>query len=142
MHCVPASRGALLIVHGGAEPREIEIMPDPDYEAAMWERINAFEICVRLLTPPSPIARVVPPDQWRTVNLDALPSGEWPNWARAIADDLKKWSVARPMALEFEDITARIKSALPDDVGRYDYDGYTVRRNRRGAIAITDDNHE
>jgi hypothetical protein len=137
MRCRQASRGALLIVHGGSEPSEIPIVPDSSYEQVLWERMAAFELCVQTLTPPAPLARIVPPEQWRTIDLASL-AEPWPNWAHELAFDLERWRDVRPLAQEFEEITDHIKSLLPDDVGRFTCAGVTIRRNRRGALTIKD----
>jgi hypothetical protein len=134
MRCIPCRHGALLIVHGGAEPVEIPVLPDPDYEKEMWARVAAFKLCCDLLIPPAPIPAVVPPGQWRTIDLAA--ADPWPNWAHELAFDLERWRDVRPIAIEFEEITAHVKNLLPDDVGRLDYAGLTIRRNRRGALTI------
>ena len=134
MRCRNAAAGALLIMHGSAEPVEIPIVPDADYEDRMWERLLGFELCVQTMQPPVPLPALVPPSQWRSISLDDLPT--WPNWAHEAALDLERWRDVRPLAIEFEEITAHIKALLPDDVGRLDYAGISVRRNRRGILTI------
>jgi len=138
MRCVPCERGALLISHGGAEPVEVPVLIGEDSEKEMFSRIHAFKLCVDLLTPPAPIPAVIPPEQWRTIILDGNP--DWPNWAPELAFNLDQWRDARPAAMEYDRITNTIKGLLPDDVGRLDYAGMTIKRNRRGALTIKDMN--
>jgi hypothetical protein len=139
MRCRQASKGALLISHGGGEPQEIAVTPDPSYEQVLWERMCAFELCVQTLTLPAPLPRIVPPEQWRSIDLDSL-AEPWPNWAHELAFDLERWRDVRPIAQEFEEITSHIKSLFPDDAGRLTYAGIAIRRNRRGALTIKDVN--
>jgi hypothetical protein len=134
MRCRAAAHGALLVVHGGSPPQEIPIIPNADYENILWQRLLAFELCVRTLTPPSPIAPIVPPEQWRTIDLAT--ADPWPNWANELTSNLERWRDLKPLANEFQEIVDNIKSLLPGDVGRLDYGGMTIRRNRRGALTI------
>jgi hypothetical protein len=138
MRCRAAAHGALLIVHGGSAPQEIPIIPDADYETILWQRLLAFELCVRTLTPPSPIAPIVPPEQWRTIDLAA--ADPWPNWAHEFTSNLERWRELRAPANEFEEISTTIKELVPTDVGLVSYNGMVVKRNRRSAITIKDMN--
>lgn len=135
MRCRSCANGALLIVHGGAEPQEIPVTPEPNYERTVWERLAAFELCVKLMKPPSPLPRIVPPDAFRTIDLDAL-GKDWPNWAPELAFNLDRWRDTAPIVTEHEETIALIKTLLPDDVGRLDYAGMRITRNRRNAITI------
>jgi hypothetical protein len=138
MRCRAAAHGALLIVHGGSAPQEIPIIPDADYETILWQRLLAFELCVQTLTPPAPLPAIVPPEQWRTIDLAA--ADPWPNWGPQIALDLERWRELKPSANEFEEISTTIKELIPADVGSVSYNGMVVKRNRRNAITIKDMN--
>jgi hypothetical protein len=136
MRCVSCEHGALLVCHGGAEPVEIPIIPDPAYEREMWTRAAAFQLCVKTLTPPSPIPVIVPPEEMRSLDLRALPAIQWPNWAHHVCFNLEIWRDVRPAADQLDETIARIKALIPDDVREVKYDDVIIIRNRRGAMTI------
>src|SRR5262245_5529629 len=90
--CTRADRAALLITHGGAEPQEVIVRIDADYEALVWQRIDQFQHCVETLTPPVKLPDIVkpapPPDQWRTIDLDKPDEINAHNWSSAIIAEL------------------------------------------------------
>jgi hypothetical protein len=87
------------------------------------------------MKPPSPLPHIVPPGQFRTINLnDGITP--WPNWANELAFNLERWRDTAPIADEHEATISLIKSLLPDDVGRLDYKCVRITRNRRNAVTI------
>ena len=134
--CLGASRGALLIMHGAAEPREYEIFSDEVYDKEMWGRIAAFQLCCDMLHPPAPLPKVVPPEQYRSVDLEQLHKSAWPNWAHSIVPQLLSWSETKTQADQHKLATDTIKALIPDDVGRLSNSDVTVTRNRAGALSI------
>jgi len=137
--CTGADRAALLVVHGGAAPQEIEARIDPEYEALVWQRVDQFWQCVETLTPPVavvPMPRIVPPEQWRTVNLDDADERARHNWAAAMCDHLGAWRETRAAAERNDAARAGVKSLLPEDVGKLHFAGVQVRRNRAGAVSL------
>jgi hypothetical protein len=132
VRCTGAAAGALLIVHGGAEPREFAVDIDPGFEALLWQRAAQFWRCVETFTPPVPLPRLVPPEKWRSVDLDR----ETPNWRAEMVAALEIWRETKTQAARFEDAKLVVKDLLPDDVGRCDYAGLSVRRARNNAVTI------
>jgi hypothetical protein len=134
--CTQADRVALLLVHGGAEPMEIPVDIDRDYEAMVWQRVNEFRLCVENLTPPVrlDIRRIVPPEQWRIVDLDK-DSAEY-NWSGEMIPLLATWADTEAHAKQNADAKEKIKLLLPDDVGHVTHAGLIIARNRAGAVSI------
>jgi len=132
--CVGCLRCALLLVHGSSEPAEYEIVPDPKYEATMWKRIDQFWNCVRDLVQPVTFPRVVPPEQWITIDLDR--DGAQFNWAQSMQECLADWARTKDNADIFEVAAKEVKKILPDDCGTLKWSGLIVKRNRANAISI------
>ena len=120
-------------MHGTAEPREIEVTADANYERELWARIAAFWMCVEMLVPPVALPKIVPPEQWRTVDLNADPK---PNWGQEMIVELRQWSETKEAA----DVNAHAadvaKSLVPQDVGCVRFSSVTVKRDRRGYLSI------
>jgi predicted phage-related endonuclease len=134
--CIGASRGALLLMHGSAEPHEYEVFSDEAYDKEMWGRIAAFQMCCDLLHPPAPLPKIVPPEQYRSVDLEQLEKSAWPNWAHSIVPQLLAWSETKTAADQHKLATDTIKALTPDDVGRISFSDLGVTRNRAGALSI------
>ncbi len=134
MRCRNASRGALLIVHGTAAPRELEIKPDPEYESEMWSRLAAFWVCVETLTPPTALPKMIPPGQWRKVVLDG--EGSQPNWAPDMMASLRVWRHTKGQADMYATAAKEIREIIPEDVGLIEFENLRVIRNRAGAITV------
>jgi hypothetical protein len=133
--CRGATRAALLIVHGTSEPVEIEVQSDLAYTKELWTRIAAFQLCVETLTPPATLPRVVPPEEYRTIDLD-FTTDDWPNWAHEMVPSLQAWSATKDAHDSNAAAADAIKKLLPDDVGRLRYSDVAITRNRRGALTI------
>lgn len=136
--CVQCMHAALLLVHGSAEVHEYPIYIEPDYEAKVWKRIAQFWDCVQNLIEPVELQfpRIVPPEQWRTIDLNLDTDGEEFNWAPNMRERLKRWDGLKDDADSFEFCIKDIKQLLPDDVGTLTYAGLIVKRNRANAISI------
>jgi hypothetical protein len=134
--CTAADRVAILLVHGGAEPIEIPVDIDRDYETAVWQRVREFQHCVENLTPPVTldIKRIVPPEQWRAVDLNR--DSEQYNWSGEMIPLLVTWADTEAHAKQNAEAKEKIKVLLPDDVGHVTYAGLIIARNRAGAVSI------
>jgi hypothetical protein len=134
--CAQADDAALLVVKGGGEPQEVAVYIDEDYRALVWRSIDRFWHCVETLTPPVPLyfPRVVPPEKWRTIDLDN--DEQAPNWCETMRQLLNEWSVTEPQARAHEAIKVEIKSIFPDDCGRLLAGPFTVVRARNNAVSI------
>lgn len=130
--CAQASRGVLLIEHGGAEPQEYEIEFDAGYEEQIFERIEEFWSYVCDLTPPVVFPPKVPPEKMRTIDLDY----ENPNWGSEMRTLLEKWDRKKDDADAFAEATDSIKKLLPIDVGKLTCGGLAIARNRANAVSI------
>jgi YqaJ-like recombinase protein len=135
--CRQAARCALLVMHGSAEPRELEVITDAAYEREIWSRIASFLMCVQALMPPVPLPKCTPPEQWRTVNLDDEPK---PNWAPDMIQQLHLWSETKAAADSNTQAADVIKRLVPEDVGRLRWTNLQVRRDRRGYLSIKKEN--
>jgi hypothetical protein len=107
---------------------------DADYEALVWQRIEQFYDCVLSLTSPIAFAPEIPPDKWRTINLDTV--NPEPNWSAAMRDHLAAWQRNGSAAEVFEAAKASVKQLLPADVGYLHSAGIVVARNRAGSVSI------
>lgn len=131
--CRQCARCGLLIMHGTAEPREIEVTADAAYEAEMWDRIASFWLCVETLTPPVALPKIVPPDQWRTIDLAQDPK---PNWGHALIPLLREWQETKEAADRNAHAADAAKPLVPQDVGCVRFFNITIRRDRRGYLSI------
>jgi hypothetical protein len=135
MRCRQCARGALLICHGAAEPKEYDITADPDYEREMWQRLAAFQLCCETFTPPVPLPRVIPPEQWRSIDLNS-PVVNWPNWGHALAPVLRTWTDTKDAADEHNQANRDLRLLLPDDVGLVTFKDITIKRARNSAVSV------
>src|SRR4029077_1077292 len=131
--CRQATRCGFLIMHGTAEPREIEVKVPADYEREMWLRITSFWMCVEALTPPVPLPKVTLPSEWRTVDLN---QDEKPNWGAAMIPALQAWMETKFDADRNAEAADAAKKLMPDDVGLVRFNNLTVKRDRRGYLSI------
>lgn len=136
MRCTGMPRGALLVCHGFANPRELEIVPDADYEAELWRRVHSFWLCVETWTEPVALPQVTPPDQWRAITLDMNNRESWPNWGPDMAAQLNVWGRTKVQADLHAEANKELRKLLPEDVGCVDYAGVKVIRNRAGAVTV------
>ena len=105
-----------------------------DYEALVWLRVEQFHHCVETLTPPVPLPTVVPPERWRSLDLDNVDPR--PNWAGDMDELLAAWKHTVGPASEFEATKVAIKGLLPPDIGKLYSAGLVVARDRRNAVSI------
>ena len=132
--CVGAERAALLVVHGSAEPVELEIHLDAAYEAVVWQRVDEFWQCVQDMRPPVPLPTITPPDKWRTINLELERDAH--NWAGDMIQQLVVWDATHDDAKKFEEAAKLAKQLLPEDVGRVLCGAVTITRARNRAVTI------
>jgi YqaJ-like recombinase protein len=135
MACRPAAQGLLCVQQGNGEPNIYEVPVDAVYIDQVIERVLWYDNCVKTDTPPSPPPPApVPPERWRTVDLNAT-SKE--NWVLPMKPHLDTWRETRVMALTHEQAKKDVKLLLPADVGRVVYGPITVKRSRNGAVSIS-----
>jgi hypothetical protein len=132
-HCRACKTGILLISQYGSEPFEYVVDAGDDYRRELFTRVPAFQLCVETLTRPVPLRRVVPPEEWRSVNLetDALD-----NWGAEMLERLQVWDQTKEMSDLHAEAAEDIRTLTPDDVGRLRFRHISVSRNRRGALSI------
>ncbi len=126
--CKSAARAALLVVHGGGEPVEIEAEIPVDYEAEVWRRIDQFWACCETLAQPiamAPIAAPVPAIK----EYDFTGNNAWGEHAAT-------WLEHRTAAKKFEGAVKGIKELIPADAKRAIGFGITAERNKAGSISI------
>jgi len=139
MRCVGSSRAVLHVGQGTNEPVEYDITPKPDdervslYEAVMWQRVEAFRQCLRTFTPPVPMARVTPPEIWRTIDLSQEPI---PNWGYAMLPALQLYEDTRTAADTHEQAGKDARALVPDDVSIVLTPEHRLSRDKRGVISI------
>jgi predicted phage-related endonuclease len=126
--CVGADNAALLIVHGGAEPVEVPITWDTDYEAELWRRVDAFWQCVLDLRPPFSVPPAAPPVVATRI-YDLSTSNSW-------CDSAASWlanAPAKKLAIIAE---AMLKELVPADAAKCHGAGVVVTRNRAGSLSL------
>jgi hypothetical protein len=133
--CRKTTYCSLLVMHGTAEPRELPVFVDAEYTKVLFERMAAFALCVHTMTPPVPLPKFTPPEQWRSINLDD-PLDTLPNWAPDAIRHVVDWARTKDAADENDQASSDLKKLLPEDVGRVTCLGVTVRRDRRGYLSI------
>jgi predicted phage-related endonuclease len=135
MHCTDADTGYLVIAQGTNDPIEIECVRSQEYEDELLVRCAAMLLSMDTMCPPvdvpAPIA--VPPEKWRTVDLDR----DQPNWAAALTYELATYEFTRKDA-ETHELAGKVaKELVPDDVGRVIAPDHIIARNKKGSLAIT-----
>lgn len=128
--CLKADKAALLIVHGGAEPREYEASWDAEYEAQVWERLAWFWSRVESMQPPCALPAVkgqVP--AIRVVDMSG--SNAWAAYAA-------NWLGNKEARDCFERAAKELKSLIEPDVAKAFGHGICATRSRAGALSIKD----
>jgi hypothetical protein len=134
MRTIGAARGFLLAGRGTSEPTAYKIVePTVEYEAEMWRRAEAFRMCLRTFTPPSPMKRAVPPEMWRSVDLTR---GEIPNWGAPMKDLLALYEETRAAADQHKAAGDDARKLVPDDVSLVLAGTHKISRNKNGALSI------
>jgi hypothetical protein len=140
MRCVGARRAIIHAGQGTTEPNEYDITPKPGdveaavYEAAMWDRLAIYHRCVLTFTPPFPMPKVVPPEQWRTIDLAQEPI---PNWGHVLLPTLQIYEETREAADEHERAGKEARALVPEDVAVVLAGEHKLSRDKRGVIRIT-----
>lgn len=139
MRCVGASRCIIHVGRGTSEPEEFDVTPKADdpvaiaYEKEMWARVEAFRLCLRTFTPPSPMPKVVAPQFWRTIDLSVEPM---PNWGHILLPTLQLYEATRETAEQHEQAGKDARSLVPDDVAVVLAPEHRLSRNKHGTVAI------
>jgi len=126
--CKGAAKAALLVVHGGAEPVEYPIDIPADYEAAVWQRVDAFWRCVEDLRPPFSVPPIPPPVKAERI-YDLSTSNSW-------CDSAASWlanAPAKKLAIIAE---ATLKELVPPDAAKCHGAGVVISRNRAGSLSL------
>jgi hypothetical protein len=134
MMCTGAERGLLVVGQGTNELIEIECIRDAAYEAEFLERIHAWLLCVKTLSPPFPVPpRKPPPERFRTIDL----SVDAPNWKDELECLLFVHGNTKPYVEQHEEAGRLAKALVPDDVGAVIAGDYRIARNKKGTLTIT-----
>jgi hypothetical protein len=126
--CTGALRAALLIVHGGSEPREYEITWDATFEATVWERIAWFWDLVESMKEPHPIPPAKPAVPAVRI-VDMRESNQWALYADA-------WLTNQGAARVFNNATRLLKGLVEADVAKAHGHGIAAVRDRAGRLSI------
>lgn len=132
--CTGARGGLIIAGQGTNELIEIECLRDESYEKELLERIWAWLLCVKTLTPPyaTPMP-LPPPERWRKIDL----SIDQPNWGAEMTDILREYSETLTAAITHDELGMQARALVPDDVGQVLADGWRISRNKRGILSIT-----
>lgn len=126
--CVGASKGSLLIVHGGLEPKEYPLDWTADYEAQVWERIEWFWNCVVELTPPVEMPAIAAPVA-AVREVDMRNSNSW-------SINAGVWLETRQSARHFGLAEKELKALVNADVKRAYGAQIECVRDRAGRLSI------
>jgi len=132
MACTNAQQGLLALCQG-TTLQLIDVVRDRlEYEAELDTRCSAFLLCMQTLTPPCALPPVIPPEKWRTVDLDT----EAPNWGPELLSTLAVYEATKPYAEQCEAAGKAARELVPPDVGKIITTTHTITRNRKGVLAI------
>ncbi|KYK50091.1 hypothetical protein A1D31_22535 [Bradyrhizobium liaoningense] len=131
--CTGASRAALLVAQGTAEPLDFEHPFDADYAGELLRRKDIFLNCLRTLTPPYPIPPAPPPpEKWRTLDIIAQPT----NWSGELLLYLEEYDSTAAAAKQHEEVGKAARDLIPDDVGKVLAGAFQISRDRKGKLSI------
>jgi len=126
--CTGAKNAVLLIVQGTSEPVEYPVQWTPDYEAAVWDRLDEFWDCVLSLTPPGGFPETLAPVQAvKTYAMDT--SNAW-------CSNAATWVLNRDAARDFDAAAKEIKALVPPDAVKCFGAGIQVSRSKSGSLSI------
>ena len=131
--CSGASKAVLVVAQGTSEPIEFELDYDAEYAAELMRRAKIFLECMRTLTPPFPLPRMVPREKWRTIDIIAEPT----NWSGELLLYLQEYDATAEAAASHADAGQSARALVPDDVGKCFAGAFQITRNRKGVLAIT-----
>jgi predicted phage-related endonuclease len=126
--CTGAQSAALLVVHGGAEPAEIPITWDADYEALVWSRVDEFWSCVENLTPPVPMSAAL-------ASVPAVKTYDMTG-NNEFAANAVTWITTRKAAKDNAAADKAIKAIVPADAIKCFGHGVSITRAKSGALTI------
>jgi predicted phage-related endonuclease len=126
--CLQADHAALLIVHGGAEPREYPIEIDPDYEKLVFERLKDFWWHVENLICPVEMPAVAAP----VVAAKIYQMDDKPDW-KAQAE---RWHQAVGAAQIAKEAEKALKLMCPPDAVKCIGAGVVITRDRAGRLSL------
>lgn len=127
--CTQARRTALLVVHGGDEPEELEVVWDEDYEREVWQRVDWFWGRVMSLQPPCALPGIKAPILNAARVVDMSGSNTWANFAAT-------WLRTRDHKKAWFDADKGLKELMEGDVARAFGHGIVATRAKTGAVTI------
>lgn len=126
--CANADRAALLIVHGGLEPKEYQVSWDADYEVLVWERIHWLWQCVQDLEPPADLpAAAAPVPAVKTYDMTG---------SNQFADGANRWLANKEAAGKFDKAAKDLKALVPADAKLTHGHGIQISRATNGNLSI------
>lgn len=132
MACAEVEWAVLSVFVGTLKHEVFEVSCDPFYLGTLIDREREFWGCVTEDRPPhgmAPVAPPVPPEKWRSVDMEALGHNEW-------ADRAASWLQHRAAASVFRAVEKDIKALVESDVGHAFGYGISVKRSKAGALTI------
>jgi predicted phage-related endonuclease len=132
MACTDAADAVLVIGQGTTEPVEIECVRDGDYERELITRCLSFLQCIQSLTPPCALPIVIPPEKWRTVDLNV----DTPNWGPELQAALVEYDETAEAAKAHDAWGKLARDVVPEDVGKVIAGNFTLSRNKKGVVTI------
>lgn len=126
--CVGAEKASLLIVHGGAEPREYPIEIDPDYEKMVFHRLAWFWSFVERLVCPVEIPAIAAP----VLAAKIYQMDDNADWKR----EAQRWQQALGAAQIVKEAEKNLKLMCPQDAVKCIGHGVVITRDRAGRLAL------
>jgi hypothetical protein len=135
MHCMQVDVAYLVVAQGTNDPYEIECLRSMEYEDELLVRSAAMLLCMDTMTPPVdvPAPTVVPPEKWRTIDLDR----DTPNWGDEMLAALLVYEATREFADEHERSGKAAKALVPEDCGRVLTEHHNIARTKKNTLVIT-----
>lgn len=128
--CLEADKMALLIVHGGAEPREFGIQYDQAFDRELWSRIDHFWSCVENFQAPYAMKKVVAVSSEKEYDMTGKNE-----WAALAADWIESVTPAKKAA----EAEANLKKLVPHDAAICKGHGIKITRDRAGRLSLRND---
>jgi hypothetical protein len=119
---------ALSLIEGAREPVIEMVEHNPEYDAELWRRAEAFMLCVHDLRPPVEMPPVLPP----VVTHKEYNMGSSNSWVSNAAI----WSLNKTAAKDFDAAAKALREAVPADAYRCYSPGIEIKRDRAGRLTI------
>ena len=125
--CMQADRASLLIVHGGAEPREYPIEIDREYETMVFARLEWFWDCVERLVCPVEIPAIAAPVVAEKIY--QMTDAAWKQQA-------DRWLQALGAAQIVKEAEKNLKLMCPQDAVKCIGSGVVITRDRANRLTL------